>query len=189
MTPWAVAHQFPLSMGFFRQEYWSELPFPSSGALPDPGMESSSPALHVDSLLSEPSGRPPISFFLSCSASLLNKCHFNWFLLCLPELGTSIVFSFLCYCVLLVPEMDVTYKTDGNMCIFQDIHFGWLLSLLSATFLGPAYLFFMTLLLRFRCQSFKCQSCDEVSERRPLLFSWTTLLWGGKSGTILNTSV
>ena len=36
--PWAVACQAPLSMGFFRQEYWSGLPFPPSGDLPDPGM-------------------------------------------------------------------------------------------------------------------------------------------------------
>ena len=39
VTPWAVAHQAPLSMGFSRKEYWSGLPFPSLGDLPDPGME------------------------------------------------------------------------------------------------------------------------------------------------------
>ena len=38
-TPWTVAHQAPLSLGFFRQEYWSGLLFPSPGELPDPGME------------------------------------------------------------------------------------------------------------------------------------------------------
>ena len=38
MTPWTVAWQAPISMGFFRQEYWSELPFPSPGDLPDPGL-------------------------------------------------------------------------------------------------------------------------------------------------------
>ena len=53
MTPWTVAHQAPLSMGFSRQKYWSELPFPSPGDLPDPGIESRSPALQADSLLSE----------------------------------------------------------------------------------------------------------------------------------------
>ena len=41
-------------MGFSRQEYWSGLPFPSPGNLPDPGIESRSPALQADSLLSEP---------------------------------------------------------------------------------------------------------------------------------------
>ena len=47
---WTVACQAPLSMGFFRPEYWSELPFPSPGDLPDPGIESVSPALQVNSL-------------------------------------------------------------------------------------------------------------------------------------------
>ena len=44
-TPWVVAHQTPLSMGFPRQEYWIGLPFPSPGDLPDPGIETESPAL------------------------------------------------------------------------------------------------------------------------------------------------
>ena len=44
-TPWTVVHQPPLSMGFSRQEYWSGLPFPSPGDLPDPGIKTSSLAL------------------------------------------------------------------------------------------------------------------------------------------------
>ena len=51
-TPWTVARQASLSMGFFRQEHWSGLPFPSPGDLPDPGIEPGSPALQADSLLS-----------------------------------------------------------------------------------------------------------------------------------------
>ena len=43
VTPWIVAHQAPLSMGFFRQEYWSGLPFPPPGDLPKPGIEPESP--------------------------------------------------------------------------------------------------------------------------------------------------
>ena len=54
MTPWTLACQTPLSLGFFRQEYWSGLPFPSPEDLPDPGVELGSPALQVDSLPSEP---------------------------------------------------------------------------------------------------------------------------------------
>ena len=42
MTPWTIAHQAPLSMGFSRQEYWSGLPYPSPGDLPDPGIEPQS---------------------------------------------------------------------------------------------------------------------------------------------------
>ena len=56
--PWTVVYQASLSMGFFRQEYWSGLPFPFT---PDPGTEPGSlmsPALQSDSLLSEPSGKP-----------------------------------------------------------------------------------------------------------------------------------
>ena len=45
VIPWIVAYQPPPSMGFSRQEYWSGLPFPSPGDLPDPGIESGSPAL------------------------------------------------------------------------------------------------------------------------------------------------
>ena len=54
VTPWTVAHQAPLSMGFPRQELWSGLPFPPPGDLPDPGIEFKSPVFQVDSLPSEP---------------------------------------------------------------------------------------------------------------------------------------
>ena len=47
-TPWIVAYQAPLSMGFSRQEYWSGLPFPFPGDLPNPGIEPGSPALRAD---------------------------------------------------------------------------------------------------------------------------------------------
>ena len=56
MIPWIVARQALLSMGFPRQKYWSGLPFPSPGELPDPGIEPGSPALQVDSLPSESPG-------------------------------------------------------------------------------------------------------------------------------------
>ena len=49
-TPWTVAHQAPLSVGFSCQEYWSGLSFPPPGDLPDPGIEPESLALRVDSL-------------------------------------------------------------------------------------------------------------------------------------------
>ena len=57
-TPWTVAYQASPSMGFSRQEYWSGLPFPSPGDLPDPGIEPGSPALQADSLPSELPGKP-----------------------------------------------------------------------------------------------------------------------------------
>ena len=58
MTPWTVAYQTPPSMGFSRQKYWSGLPFPSPGDLPDPGIEPRSPTLQADTLTSEPPGKP-----------------------------------------------------------------------------------------------------------------------------------
>ena len=57
-TPWTVAYQAPPSMGFSRQEYWSGLPFPSPGDLPNPGIEPGSLALQTDALPSEPPGKP-----------------------------------------------------------------------------------------------------------------------------------
>ena len=57
VTPWTIAHQAPLSMEFPRQEYSSELPFPSPGDLPDPGIKPTSPALQADSLPSKPPGK------------------------------------------------------------------------------------------------------------------------------------
>ena len=65
-TPWTVAHKVPLSMGFSRQEYWSGLPFPSPGDLPDPGIEATSLSLlhwQADSLPLAPPGKshlPPL---------------------------------------------------------------------------------------------------------------------------------
>ena len=58
VTPWTAAHQAPVSMGFSRQEYWSGLPFPSPGDLPNPRIEPRSLALQADALTSEPSGKP-----------------------------------------------------------------------------------------------------------------------------------
>ena len=56
LTPWTVACQAPLSVGFSRQECWSELPLLSPGDLPHPGIKPGSPAWQADSLPSEPPG-------------------------------------------------------------------------------------------------------------------------------------
>ena len=57
--------QAPLSMGFSRQEYWSGLPFPSPGDLPNPGIKPGSPALQADALSSEPPGKPSKGYRIS----------------------------------------------------------------------------------------------------------------------------
>ena len=57
VTPWTAARQAPLSMGFSRQEYWSGLPFPSPGDLPNSGIKLGSPALQADALPTERQGK------------------------------------------------------------------------------------------------------------------------------------
>ena len=60
VTPRTLAYQAPPSMGFSKQEYWSGLPFPPPGDLPDPGIEPRSPTVQADALPSEPSGNPNV---------------------------------------------------------------------------------------------------------------------------------
>ena len=76
-TPWAIACQAPLSMGFSRQEYWSGLPLSFPGNLPNPGIETRSPALQAGSLPSELALNPIFSlilinlFIFGCPGSVL----------------------------------------------------------------------------------------------------------------------
>ena len=64
LMSWTVAYQAPLSVGFSKQEYWSGLPFPSPGDLPDPGIKPGSPALQADALPSKPPGNVPVYILL-----------------------------------------------------------------------------------------------------------------------------
>ena len=73
VTPWTVAHQAPPSMGFSRQEYWSGLPFPSPGDLPNPGIEPRSPTFQADALTSEPPGKPRMLIRVA-SKNVLRNC-------------------------------------------------------------------------------------------------------------------
>ena len=68
VTPWTVAYQALLSMGFPRQGYWSGLPFPSPGDLSDPGIEPVSPALAVRRFTTEPTRKP-----ISANTSVVPK--------------------------------------------------------------------------------------------------------------------
>ena len=82
LTPWTVARQTPLPMGFSRQECWSGLPFPPPGDLPDPGIEPEFPAWQADSL-------PHIivyiwqCYFINSSSPLLSLCPVHSLYLCL----------------------------------------------------------------------------------------------------------
>ena len=78
--PWTVAHQAPPSMGFSRQEYWSGLPFPSPGDLPNPGIESRFPALQADALTSEPPGKQPKTYLKHTFKSILENNTENFHL-------------------------------------------------------------------------------------------------------------
>ena len=77
-TLWTVAHQAPQSMEFSRQEYWSGLPFPSPGDLPNPGIEPGSPTLQADALPSEPPGKPPDKAMLQIISNF-RGCSYFWF--------------------------------------------------------------------------------------------------------------
>ena len=84
VTPWTAAHQGPPSMGFSRQEYWSGVPLPSPGDLPDPGIEPRSSTLQADTLPSEPPGFfafSPYSPFCVCRFCSDNPLSFLIFIL------------------------------------------------------------------------------------------------------------
>ena len=83
-TPWTVARQAPLSMGFSRQEYWSGLPVPSPGDLSDPGIKPRSPTLQADSLPPEPPGKPHLRL---CNCRTL--CSL-WVEECIPHAGAEV---------------------------------------------------------------------------------------------------
>ena len=104
-----IAQQVPLSMGFSRQEYWSGLPFPSPGDLPDPGIKPRSPVLQADALASEPPGKPfrpalkhSSSPSIIESLEFFSKCFFS------PQSDSVIFEHFHCgyhhrYCNLVDP--------------------------------------------------------------------------------------
>ena len=77
LTPWTVAHQAPLSMGFPRKEYWSGLPFPSPGDIPDPEIEPTSTALVGRFFTTEPIGKSsPFYIFIYSFQQPYEVCIF-----------------------------------------------------------------------------------------------------------------
>ena len=72
VTPWTIAYQAPLPTEFPRQEYWSGLPFPSPGDLPNPGIEPSSPALSGGFFTTEPSGKPHVYMWIHICTHILH---------------------------------------------------------------------------------------------------------------------
>ena len=100
VTPWTVARQAPLSMGFYRQEYWSGVPFLPPGHLSDPEIEPGSPAMQADSLPPEPPGKV-FKDSVSCSVmsnSVQSQGLYSARLLCpwdLPGKNTGVGCCFL----------------------------------------------------------------------------------------------
>ena len=78
-TPWTVAYQAPQSMESSRQEYWSGLPFPSLGYLPNPGIEPASPALAGGFFTTEPPEKPSPLLAFTTSLTSDNKQHWACF--------------------------------------------------------------------------------------------------------------
>ena len=120
-TPWTVAHQAPLSMGFFRQEYWRRLPFPP-WYLPNPEIESASlvsPALQQNYLPATPSEKP-IEFkydaitwsFISCYKSYLYNINHNFMFI--PSFSRYII-MILCIKINVVSYFNIFIYLLGNM--------------------------------------------------------------------------
>ena len=121
LTPWTVALQAPLSMRFSRQEYWSGLPCPLPGDLPDPGFEPRSSALQVNSLLSESPGKyinliylglNPPSFFCLFSILFFSLSCLFWIKI--------FYFSFCLLSVLVIHTLIVALEV--NTCILHLLH-------------------------------------------------------------------
>ena len=148
-TPWTIAHQAPLSMGFFRQEYWNALPLPPPGDLPNPRIEPTCPVLLVDYLPLSHRGSP------NCPqlpySSLLSICHKN------------------CNCV---PQKTVQswYLKFGISLFFQKKSRKWAFQGQCGGFvvvlcLGSIILYTLAL-LPYACGNAACYLCPTVSSAK-----------------------
>ena len=107
VTPWTVAHKAPLSMGFSRQECWSELPFPSPGNLPNPGIEPRSPTWQADALTSEPPGKPGV--------------YLLYILLVIPGNALELNHDSQVYCLALLFHIFMNKFDNCTICFFIKI--------------------------------------------------------------------
>ena len=113
-TPWTVAYQVPLSMGFPREDYWGGLPFPSPGALSNPRIETASPALAGGYFIAEPLGK-------SCVEGLAKRplmsfsFHTSWLLP--PDLEISALYKEHSHLTLLSLYKLVDHDTENEFLI------------------------------------------------------------------------
>ena len=89
VAPWTAAHQAPVSMGSSRQEYWSGLPFPPPGDLPDSGIEPTSPALAGGFFTTEPPGKPFKSFLATTKPGFTLGLMLDFHLTVQSEVGVT----------------------------------------------------------------------------------------------------
>ena len=159
VTPWTVAHQALLSMGFSGQEYWSGLPFPSPEDLPDPRIKPGSPVLQADCLLSKP--QRSLLHHLPSYLSIDSHLYPYLWALCV-SLHFFLCFSVLCVCVCVRVCGCVTVITSSFNYLFRcyllsDASFDWLRKLFtsSMTFMGSSFYiclqYFSQLCLRLWC--------------------------------------
>ena len=113
-TPRTIAHQAPLSVGFLRHEYWSGLPFPPPGDLPDPGIERRSPALAGRFFTTEPPGKPIFlyafsEYYMSSLSGRIPSMAIQ--ILSLQNLGYS-----MCHTVrVLLCTLELSYKPNQSL--------------------------------------------------------------------------
>ena len=128
-TPWTVAHQASLPWVFSRQEHWSGLPCPPPGDLPNPGIKPRSPALQVDSLLSEPPGEPKNTGVGSSSLLQGNfpTQELNWGLLHCRQILCQLsypayIFFFLFYIYIIEKYIyTISYSYSYILDIFDNV--------------------------------------------------------------------
>ena len=115
-TPWTVARQASPSMGFSRQEYWSGLPFPSPGDLPDPGIKTRVSCMKADSLLSEQTGDPLKKNYFLKREKALNQPNLKKILLLLLSLVFSEWIKTAPSCEPVGPGFDKDYSVWSVRC-------------------------------------------------------------------------
>ena len=141
-TPWTIPYQAPKSMGFSRQEYWSGLPFPSPGDLPDPGIELGSPALGAQSLSHWTKREVPVSVLYCVHLCMKCSLGISNFLEEISSLSHSIVFLYF-FALITEEGFLISSCYSLELCIQMGISF-----LLSFAFHFSSFLSYLKGLFR-----------------------------------------